>query len=108
MGMGSTHGNAKLHIVDEREYQENCERIIEANTNLQQAINFSRRTPLTPATMTGGLLRTNAASSSFSFYRLDDTFHRKGAANGLIQSRESGRDGFPMLRLGDTVMGGLP
>ena len=30
-----------LHIVDQREYQENCEKIIEANAGLQDAINLT-------------------------------------------------------------------
>lgn len=79
----------------------NCERLIEANTNLADAINQSRRTPLTP-----GLPCTNAHSSCFSFYRFDDALYKRAA--GFIPSRESGRNdsyGFAKLRLGDTFMG---
>ena len=33
--------DALMQIVDNQEYKENCERIIEANTYLQEAINLT-------------------------------------------------------------------
>ena len=88
--------NSVLPVVDEQEYQVNGERLIEANTNLQDAINLSRRTPLTPASITAGI-RTHAHSSCFSFYRFDDALYKRAA--GFVPSRESGRDSINKWQL---------
>lgn len=77
---------SSLQIVDQHEYQQNCDKIIEANANLQDAINLTSRSPITPVTMGniqtgnnfGPPLTTNEHSSCQSFYKLDESIYRAG------------------------------
>ena len=52
--------NAGLQIVSQREYQENCNKLIEANAGLQDAINSSE----------------NSRSVRRSSYKLDESISR--------------------------------
>ena len=90
----SQYVSQAIQIVDQREYQENCEKIIEANASLQDAINLTSRTPITPITMVAGVFgpvasgtnraaMTNEHSSCQSFYKLDESISRVGGYAAL-------------------------